>query len=116
MAFQLPQRKRHVHFWDHKKRLNEKHYSNEDQHTADKQSKTEPRPALTAGVGENERRNLFRRKIRHSSAYNALSSTLRKSHSLISDLDDVSQYRTFKVRCILSQIHCRVDMQALLRV
>jgi hypothetical protein len=35
LAFQLPQRKRHVHFWYDKKRLNEKHQRNEEQHAAD---------------------------------------------------------------------------------
>jgi hypothetical protein len=38
LAFQLPQRKRHVHFWCDKKRLNEKHQGNEEQHAADKQN------------------------------------------------------------------------------
>src|SRR5881396_882293 len=31
LAFQLPQRKRHVHLWYDKKRLNEKHKRNEKQ-------------------------------------------------------------------------------------
>src|SRR5262249_19805138 len=35
LTFQLPQRKRHIHFWCDKKRLNEKHQRNEEQHTAD---------------------------------------------------------------------------------
>src|SRR4030095_11594490 len=38
LAFQLPQRKRHVHLRYDKKRLNEKHQRHEEQHTADQQN------------------------------------------------------------------------------
>src|SRR5438093_5125630 len=66
LTFQLPQRKRHVHFGRDKKRLNEKHQRNEEQHAAGKQNQTQPRPAFTARIGENKWRNLFRRKLRHA--------------------------------------------------
>src|SRR5262245_20077796 len=38
LPFQLTQRKRHVHFWCDKKRLNEKYQGNEEQYTADEQN------------------------------------------------------------------------------
>src|SRR5438105_4066581 len=65
LTFQLPQRKGQVHFWGDKERLNEKHQRNKGEYPAGKQNETQPRPAFPTGIGENKRRNLFRRELGH---------------------------------------------------